>query len=49
MSKKGIDEARNVVVLLARGGGHQAVHQLKAQERKEADPPDHQDAIEYRV
>ena len=44
-----VDEACNVVVSLARAGGHQAMHQLKACEREEADPSDDQDAIEYRV
>ena len=44
-----VDEARNVVVLLARGGGHQAMHELEAREGQEADPPDQKDAIDYGV
>ena len=48
-AQRRVDEACNVVVLLARAGGHQALHQLEAHEREEADPPDHQDAIDYRV
>jgi hypothetical protein len=31
------------------GGRHEAMHQLEAREREEADPSDHQDAIDYRV
>jgi hypothetical protein len=36
-------------VLLARGDGHEAMHELEAREREEADSSDHQYAIEYRV
>ena len=48
-AQRRVDEARHVVVLLARGGGHQAMHELETREREESDPPDHQNAIDYRV
>jgi hypothetical protein len=35
--------------LPSRGGGHEALHKLEARKREEADPSDHQDAIDYRV
>jgi hypothetical protein len=32
---------------LARGGGYEALHQLEPGEREEADPADHENAIDY--
>jgi hypothetical protein len=37
----------HVVVRPARVGRHEALHQLQPGEREEADPSDHQDAIDY--
>ena len=42
-----VDEACNVVVGLARGGGYEALHQLQPGERGEANCPDHKYAINY--
>jgi hypothetical protein len=41
-----VDEPCHVVVLLARDGGHQTMHQLETGEREEAYPSDHQDTID---
>jgi hypothetical protein len=43
----GVDEAGNVVVALARDGWHEALDQLEPYEGGEADPSDHQDAVDY--
>ena len=48
-AKGGVDEAGNVVVPLARLGGHEPMHQLEPHEREEANPTDHQDAVNRRV
>ena len=45
----GVDEAGHVVVLLARGGWHEAMYQLEPYERGEANSTDHQDAVNYRL
>ena len=42
-----VDEACNVVVSLARGGGNEALHHLETGERDEASPTDHEYAINY--
>jgi hypothetical protein len=42
-----VDEACNVVVGLARGGGNEALHHLQPGERNEASPTDHKYAIDY--
>ena len=42
-----VDEACNVVVGLARGGGYEALHQLEPTKREEASPTDHKYAIDY--
>jgi hypothetical protein len=42
-----VDEASNVVVGPARGGGNEALHQLQPGERGEANCPDHERAINY--
>jgi hypothetical protein len=46
-AKGRVDETCNVVVGLARGGGHEALHQLQPGEREEASPTDHKYAINY--
>ncbi len=42
-----VDEACNVVVSLARGGGYEALHHLQPGQRDEASPTDHEYAIDY--
>jgi hypothetical protein len=42
-----VDEASDVVVLLARGGGNETIDQLEPYERGEANSTDHQDAVYY--
>ena len=42
-----VDEACNVVVGLARGGGNEALHQLQPGERNEASPTYNKYAINY--
>src|SRR5215211_184255 len=42
-----VDEACNVVVGLARGGGYEALHQLQPGEREEASPTYHKYSINY--
>jgi hypothetical protein len=42
-----LDEASDVVVLLARLSWHEAVHQLQPAKREEANPADHEHAINY--
>src|SRR5215208_4472123 len=42
-----VDEACNVVVSLARGGGYEALHHLETGEREEASPTDHKYAKNY--
>jgi hypothetical protein len=42
-----VDEASDVVVGPARGGGNEALHQLQPGERDEASSTDHKDAIDY--
>ena len=44
-----VDEACHVVVSLARGDGHEAIYQLEAHERDEANSTDHQDAVNCSV
>jgi hypothetical protein len=44
-----VDETGHVVVLLARGGGNETLHQLEPYERDQANSTDHQDAVNYRV
>ena len=46
-AKGRVDEACNVVVSLARGGGYEALHHLETGERDEASPTDHKYAINY--
>jgi hypothetical protein len=46
-AKGRVDEAGNVIVSLARGGGYEALHQLEPGERHEASPTDHEYAIDY--
>ena len=41
-----VDEPCHVVVLLARDGGNETMHQLETGEREEAYPSDHQDTID---
>jgi hypothetical protein len=45
-AQSSVDEACHVVVRPARVGRHEALHQLQPGEREEADPSDHQDAID---
>jgi hypothetical protein len=46
-TKGRVDEACNVVVSLARGGGYEALHHLETGEREEASPTDHKYAKKY--
>src|SRR5215204_3460949 len=46
-AKGRVDEACNVVVWLAGGGGYEAHHQLQPGEREEASPTDHKYSINY--
>jgi hypothetical protein len=44
-----VDETGHVVVSLARDGRHEAMHQFEPYECDEANPSDHQDAVNSRV
>jgi hypothetical protein len=46
-AQRRVDEACDVVVSLARGGGYEALHHLETGERDEASPTYHKYAINY--